>query len=126
MIHVRQSVWRGKLQTVKSRKGNRRFPISPELAEHLQTYLRTWRPNAPGLLFATANGAAWDHSLVREREFAHPVSGGWALSSGAALAFRHGNATLLDQIGAPMAVRLDRRTCRTANHNELHARGHRR
>src|SRR6266581_4800858 len=31
VIYVRQSVWRGKIQTVKSKKGNRRFPISPEL-----------------------------------------------------------------------------------------------
>jgi integrase len=45
VIQVRQSVWRGKLQTVKSRKGNRRFPISAELVEHLRAYLRTWRPN---------------------------------------------------------------------------------
>ena len=30
VIHVRQSVWRGKIQTVKSRKGNRRFAISPQ------------------------------------------------------------------------------------------------
>ena len=59
VVHVRQSVWRGKLQTVKSRKGNRRFPISPELVDHLRTYLRTWRPNAQRLLFATSNGTPW-------------------------------------------------------------------
>lgn len=107
VIHVRQSVWRGKLQTVKSRKGNRRFPISPELAEHLQTYLRTWRPNAPGLLFATANGTPWDHSLVRKRKF-HPLLKKLGIEQCGFHAFRHGNATLLDQIGAPMAVRLNR------------------
>ena len=67
LIHVYQSVWRGKIQTVKSRKGNRRFPISTELVEHLRAYLRTYRPNALGLLFATQNGTPWDHSLVRKR-----------------------------------------------------------
>ena len=40
VIHVRQSVWRGQIQTVKSRKGNRRFPISTELVEHLRIYLK--------------------------------------------------------------------------------------
>jgi integrase len=107
VIHVRQSVWRGKIQTVKSRKGNRRFAISPELVEHLRAYLRTWRPNALGLLFATGNGTPWDHSLVRKRKF-HPLLKKLGIPQCGFHAFRHGNATLLDQIGAPMAVRQDR------------------
>lgn len=107
VIHVRQSVWRGKLQTVKSRKGNRRFAISSELVDHLRTYLRTWRPNPLGLLFATMNGTPWDHSLVRKRKF-HPLLKKLGIRQCGFHAFRHGNATLLDQIGAPMAVRLNR------------------
>ena len=97
----------GKLQTVKSRKGNRRFPISPELVDHLKTYLRTWRPNGLGLLFATGNGTPWDHSLVRKRKF-HPLLRKLGVQQCGFHAFRHGNATLLDQINAPMAVRLNR------------------
>lgn len=107
VIHVRQSVWRGKLQTVKSRKGNRRFPISAQLVEHLRGFLRTWRPNALGLLFATSNGTPWDHSLVRKRKF-HPLLKKLGIPQCGFHAFRHGNATLLDQIGTPMAVRLNR------------------
>jgi integrase len=107
VIYVRQSVWRGQIQTVKSRKGNRRFPISAELVEHLRAYLRTWRPNALGLLFATENGTPWDHSLVRKRKF-HPLLKKLGIPQCGFHAFRHGNATLLDQIGAPMAVRQNR------------------
>ena len=107
VVHVRQSVWRGQIQTVKSRKGNRRFPVSPELVEHLQLYLKTWRPNALGLLFATKAGTPWDHSLVRKRKF-HPLLKNLGIQQCGFHAFRHGNATLLDQIGAPMAVRLNR------------------
>lgn len=107
VIHVHQSVWRGQIQTVKSRKGNRRFPISPELVEHLRSHLRGWRPNSLGLLFATANGTPWDHSLVRKRKF-HPLLKKLGIPQCGFHAFRHGNATLLDQIGAPMAVRLNR------------------
>jgi integrase len=107
VIHVRQSVWRGKLQTVKSRQGNRRFPISTELVDHLKVHLRAWRPNALGLLFATGNGTPWDHSLVRKRKF-HPLLKKLGIPQCGFHAFRHGNATLLDQIGAPMAVRLNR------------------
>ena len=107
VIHVCQSVWRGQVQTVKSRKGNRRFPISAELVERLRAYLRTWRPNSLGLLFVTGNGTLWDHSLVRKRKF-HPLLRKLGIPQCGFHAFRHGNATLLDQIGAPMAVRLNR------------------
>ncbi len=107
VIQVRQNVWRGKIQTVKSRKGNRRFPISAELLEHLRGYLESWRPNSLGLLFATGNGTPWDHSLVRKRKF-HPLLKKLGIPQCGFHAFRHGNATLLDQIGAPMAVRLNR------------------
>ena len=107
VIHVRQSVWRGQIQTVKSCKGNRRFPISPELVKRLTSYLRGWRPNSLGLLFANRNGNPWDHSLVRKRKF-HPLLRKLNIPQCGFHAFRHGNATLLDQIGAPMAVRLNR------------------
>ena len=107
VINVQQSVWRRQIQTVKSRKGNRRFPISVELVEHLREYLKAWRPNSLGLLFATKTGTPWDHSLVRKRKF-HPLLKKLGISQCGVHAFRHGNATLLDQIGAPMAVRLNR------------------
>jgi integrase len=107
LIHVQQSVWRGQIQTVKSRKGNRCFAISPELVEDLRAYLRTWRPNPLGLLFATKTGTPWDHNLVRKRKF-HPLLKKLGIRQCGFHAFRHGNATLLDQINAPMAVRLNR------------------
>ena len=107
VIHVRQSVWRSQIQTVKSRKGNRRFPISAGLVERLRAYLRTWRPNSLGLLFATKNATPWDHSLVRKRKF-HPLLKKLGIPQCGFHAFRHGNATLLDQIGAPRAVRQNR------------------
>lgn len=93
VVHVRQSVWRGQIQTVKSRNGNRRFPISAELAERLRVYLITWRPNSPGLLFATKTGTPWDHSLVRKRKF-HPLLKRLGIPQCGFHAFRDGNATL--------------------------------
>ena len=92
---------------MKSRKGNRRFPVSPQLVKHLRAHLRSWRPNALGLLFATENGTPWDHSLIRKWKF-HPLLKRLGIPQCGFHAFRHGNATLLDQIGAPMAVRLNR------------------
>src|SRR5438270_615866 len=107
VIHVRQSIWRGQLQTVKSRRGNRRFPISVQLVGHLHAFLETWRPNLLGLLFASRNGRPWDHSLLRKRKF-HPLLKKLGIPQCGFHSFRHGNATLLDRIGAPMAVRLNR------------------
>jgi integrase len=107
VIYVRQSVWRSQIQTVKSRKGNRRFPISAELVGHLCAYLRDWYPNRLGLLFATKKDTPWDRSLVRKRKF-HPLLKKLGIALCGFHAFRHGNATLLDQIGAPMAVRQNR------------------
>lgn len=72
VVRVRQSVWHGQVQTVKSLKGNREFAISRELVEHLREYLRTWRPNELNLLFATQNGTPWDANLLRKRKF-HPL-----------------------------------------------------
>ena len=48
-IRIAQNVWHGKIQTVKSVKGNRVCEISPQLVEHLRGYLRTWKPNSAGL-----------------------------------------------------------------------------
>jgi integrase len=107
VINVCQSVWRGQIQTAKSRKGNRRFPISAELVERLRQFLLTWRPNDLELLFATRTGTPWDHSLVRKRKF-HPLLKKLGIQQCGFHAFRHGNATLLDQISAPWAVRLSR------------------
>ena len=42
-IKITQKVWHGKIETVKSKKGNRLCEISPQLVEHLRAYLRTWR-----------------------------------------------------------------------------------
>jgi len=55
-IKVTQKVWHGQLETVKSKKGSHLCEISSQLAEHLRGYLRIWRPNLLGLLFATRYG----------------------------------------------------------------------
>ena len=88
-------------------KSRNRFPISAELVEHLRSYLRSWRRNNLGLLFATENGTPWDHSWVRKRKL-HPLLKKLGIPQCGFHAFRHGNATLLDQLGAPMAVRQNR------------------
>jgi integrase len=106
-IRISQSVWRGTIQTVKSMKGNRVCEISPLLVEHLRNYLRSWRPNQSNLLFATRNGTPWDIDTVRKRKL-YPLLRNLGIERCGFHAFRHGNATVMDQEQVPMATRLNR------------------
>ena len=106
-IKITQKVWHGKTETVKSKRGNRICEISPQLAEHLRGYLRTWRPNRFGLLFATKNGTPWDADLVRKRKL-YPLLAKLGVEKCGFHAFRHGNETVMDGEGVPMATRLNR------------------
>ena len=104
---IAQSVWHGKIQTVKSKKGNRICEISPLLVEHLRGHIRTWRPNRLGLLFATRNGTPWDTDTVRKRKL-YPLLQKLGIERCGFHAFRHGNATAMDQEQVPIATRLNR------------------
>ena len=106
-IKVDQKVWHGKIETVKSKKGNRLSEIFSQLAEHLRGFLRTWRPNRLGLLFATGNGTSWDADLVRKRKL-YPLLEKLGIERCGFHAFRHGNETVMDGEGVPMATRQNR------------------
>jgi integrase len=106
-VSVRQSAWHGRLQTVKSQKGNRHFALSPELAEHLATYLASWRENEKRLLFATRNGTPWDPNLLIKRHL-HPLLTTLGIPRCGMHAFRHGNGSLMDRLNVPVKVRQDR------------------
>jgi integrase len=106
-IKITQSVWHGKIQTVKSLKGNRFCEISPQLVEHLRQYVRQWRPNQLNLLFATKNGTPWDTDVVRKRKL-YPLLERLGIPRCGFHAFRHGNETVMDQESVPMAVRQTR------------------
>jgi integrase len=106
-IRVTQSVWHGKIQTVKSVKGNRLCEISPQLVEHLRQYVREWHANPLGLLFATSNGTAWDIDTLRKRKL-YPLLDKLGILRCGFHAFRHGNETVMDQESVPLAVRQTR------------------
>jgi len=106
-LKIQQKVWHGKIETVKSKKGNRLCEISPQLAEHLRQFLRSWRPNRLGLLFATKNGTPWDADVVRKRKL-YPLLGKLGIERCGFHAFRHGNETVMDGEGVPMATRQNR------------------
>jgi integrase len=106
-IKITQKVWHGKIETVKSKKGVRTCEISPQLVEHLRGYLRTWRPNRLGLLFASKNGTPWDADIVRKRKL-YPLLNELGIERCGFHAFRHGNETVMDGENVPMATRQNR------------------
>jgi integrase len=106
-IKISQKVWHGKLETVKSVKGNRLCEISPQLVEHLRGYLRAWRPNNLGLVFATRNGTPWGADVVRKRRL-YPLLEKLGIERCGFHAFRHGNETVMDSEAVPMATRQNR------------------
>jgi integrase len=107
-IAIKRSVWKEKLQTTKTKKGIRKFSISPELSERLKGYLSNqWRDNPEGLLFATREGTPYDNRDIVDQVL-HPILERLEIPRAGLHAFRHGNETLMDHLGIPMGVRRDR------------------
>jgi integrase len=103
VIYIRQSVWRGRIQTVKTKKGFRSFEISSELAQHLEGHLKTWHPNPHQLIFATSNGTPWNADMVRKRHL-HPLLRKLGVQQCGFHAFRHFNATQAQREGASLKL----------------------
>ncbi len=107
VVNVRQSVWRGTVQTPKTANAIRQFAISSKLAAHLRLFLRTWRPNPLGLVFATRAGRPWAPcNLMRYK--LHPLLDSLGIKRCGLHAFRHTNGSLMDRLNAPMKVRQER------------------
>jgi integrase len=107
LVAVHQSVWRGKFQSPKSENAVRSFALSPRLLAHIADFLRRWRPNERGLLFATRNGTPWDANLLVKRKL-YPLLDSLGIARGGLHAFRHANSTLMDRLGVPLKVRQQR------------------
>lgn len=70
VMHIRQSTQRGELLPLKTKTSRATLPLLPELAAILRDYRAIWRPNAAGLLFATAGGRPWSADALRSRHWA--------------------------------------------------------
>lgn len=102
-IRVEQAVWQGRLKAPKSRGSRRTLPISPALANHLRSFLEKWQPNRFRLLFLSETGKPLSGGFVLKKKL-RPLLEELGMD-GVLYSFRHGHATLLDQLGAPMKVR---------------------
>jgi integrase len=107
IVQIRHASWRSKVGTPKSKKGVRTFALSPRLCAALREKHSIDRPTDQGLVFHTKHGNPWDGDTIRKRKL-HPLLERLGIRTGGFHAFRHGNATLMDQTSVPTKVRQDR------------------
>lgn len=103
IITVRRSRWGSTLKNTKSRKP-RKFSFSSELAEALRPLVAGRNPDDP--LFLSVEGQRLDPDNFVKREL-KPLLEKLGLKGGTH-AFRHGAATLMDELNVPMKVRQSR------------------
>jgi integrase len=101
LIHVRQSVWCGKFQTVKSKASRAPVAMPEALALMLKTYLASWNPNPARLLFVNRAGRPYNATKVVQRGL-WPVLDKLKINRCGLHAFRHTHTSLLLAVGAPM------------------------
>jgi len=106
-VNIAQSVWRNRVQTPKTANAVRQLPISPQLGEHLRLFLRTWRPNPLGLVFAARSGKPSAPCNIM-RASLHPLLDSLGIRRCGLHAFRHSNGSLMDRLNAPMKIRQER------------------
>jgi integrase len=103
VIVIRNSRF-GKHITANKSRRPRAFSLSPKLAETLSSFVSGRPADAP--LFLTRKGKRLHPDNFVKREL-KPILAKLGLA-GATHSFRHGNATELDRMNAPMAVRQSR------------------
>jgi integrase len=103
IIHVRRSRSLNGLKSTKGRKP-RVFSLSPQLVDRLRPLVEARDADEP--LFLTKRGKRLHPDNFVKREL-KPLLEQLGLP-GAAHAFRHGNATVLDRLKTPMKVRQER------------------
>jgi integrase len=129
-VRISQSVWQQGIQTVKSNAGNRTFAISERLGAAIQEYIdgairvdlnsgrdgvHSRMETGRGLLFTTETGRPLSMDNFRNRVL-NPILAELGILAkirsrgirGGNYAFRHMNATLMDRLNAPMAIRQKR------------------
>jgi integrase len=114
-VRISQSVWQQGVQTVKSNAGNRTFAISERLGADIQQHIADSEHNRYGLLFVSTSGRPLSMDNFRNRVL-NPILKELGILAkikaqgirGGNYAFRHMNATLMDRLNAPMAIRQKR------------------
>ncbi len=103
IVQVRQSSWKGRMQTPKTAASRRKFALSPELADHL----RKMKDDREGLLFLNKIGRPFKSGKIVEKHL-YPLLDDLGIPRRGLHAFRHLNGSLMDRLGTPVKVRQER------------------
>ncbi len=106
VVEVRQSIWRGMVQTPKTANAVRCVAISGELCDHLRALISRWVDNPLGLLFFD-KGRPLSWKVVVQKRL-HPLLDALKIPRGGLHAFRHSHETTMDRWGVPLKVRQQR------------------
>ena len=97
LIHVRQAVWRGKVQTPKTKNAIRDIPIPAAIVDALREHIGD---RMDGFVFTTKNGTPWNADLLLRRH----LRGKLKIANGNLHMFRHTFATRQLHAGVPVTV----------------------
>jgi integrase len=97
LVRIRQAVWRGKIQTPKSKKSIRDIPIPVQVVDALTNHIGD---RTEGFVFATKNATPWNADLLLKRH----LRGELRVVDGNLHMFRHTFATRQLHAGVPIAV----------------------
>lgn len=107
---IRQNVWNCQIQTPKTEAASRKPAISEALECAIRRHMEAMPPNRLGLIFASRTGRPIStHGLMSRTLRPILKKLGIVPDKRAGLyAFRHGNATLMDELGVPLKTRQSR------------------
>jgi integrase/recombinase XerD len=97
LVGIRQAVWRGKVQTPKSKKSIRDIPIPVEVVDAMTNHSGG---RSEGFVFTAKNGTPWNAHLSLKRR----LRGKLRVADGNLHMFRHTFATRQLHAGIPIAV----------------------
>jgi len=97
LVRVRQAVWRGKIQTPKTKNAIRDIPIPVQIVDALRVQIGS---REVGFVFATKNGTPWNADLLLKRHLRKKLK----VVDGHLHMFRHTFATRQLHAGVPVAV----------------------
>ena len=103
LIQIRRSVWRGRIQTVKSKASRASVAMPDVLSLILKVYLKSWRENPMKLLFINRRGRPYNATKVVQKAL-WPVLDKLKIERCGLHAFRHTHSSLLLETGASPTV----------------------
>jgi integrase len=105
VLSVEKSVWEGKLNDPKSKKGTRRIPLSASLSSHLAA--TGHGRGTESFIFASKRGTPLRPNNILRRHF-YPLLDRLGIPRGGFHSFRHASASFMDQLNVPMVIRQKR------------------